>query len=89
VFWGIEIRCDEEDFPVLGVADALLAREDWLYPDLQRFVHGNGGFMVLAHPFRYHADLNIDCADHHLDAIEIRSINTPLAEQARIMRLAV
>jgi histidinol phosphatase-like PHP family hydrolase len=88
VFRGIEISCNEEDFLVLGVADALLAREDWLYPDLHRFVRGKDGFMVLAHPFRYHADLNLDCADYHPDAIEIRSANTPLAEQDRILRLA-
>lgn len=88
IFRGIEITVDREDFLVLGVQEESLARDDWKYADLHHFVREHKGFIVLAHPFRYHPDLAVDCESYRPDAIEIFSLNTPVSEQERIQAQA-
>jgi len=88
IFRGIEITCNGEDFLVLGVPDADLERTDWQYPDLHQFVRERNGFIVLAHPFRYRKIIAVDCETWRLDAVEICSANTPVAERDRIRELA-
>jgi predicted metal-dependent phosphoesterase TrpH len=88
IFGGIEISINFEDFLVLGVQEEVLVHQDWQYPDLHRYVREHKGFIILAHPFRYHPDLAVDCETYRPDAIEIFSLNTPVAEQARIQELA-
>lgn len=87
IFSGIEIWCQSEDFLVLGVYDNALESNSWTYPDLYQFVHQQNGFLVLAHPFRYHG-IAVDCDCFPPDAVEVCSANTPSLERPRIQALA-
>ncbi len=54
IFRGIEVSAGNEHIVVLGVNSPELEKEGcWTYPALRRFVSGNEGFMILAHPYRY------------------------------------
>jgi predicted metal-dependent phosphoesterase TrpH len=88
VFSGIEISTDGEDVLVLGLHDIALEDEDWAYPDLHAFVRERGGFLVLAHPYRYHPDLSLDVERCPPDAVEGRSSNILPVNEARIRSLA-
>lgn len=82
---GVEITVAEmEDILVYGIQDAALESTAWLYADLHRFVRAQRGMMILAHPYRYHADIRIPVAEYPPDAIEVHSINTPVASEASI-----
>ncbi len=85
VFGGIEISVTEgEDVLVLGVRDAMLETRDWSYPALFAFVRKRGGFLVLAHPFRYHDGIDIDIETYLPDAIEVHSKNTGACDEPQI-----
>jgi len=88
IFSGIEITADQEDWLVLGLPDPCLERKDWDYPMLWRFVREQGGFIVLAHPFRYGSVIHADLAFYPPDAIEVRSNNTPRLREREIRELA-
>jgi predicted metal-dependent phosphoesterase TrpH len=88
IFSGIEITCQGEDFLVLGVRDPSLESDQWQYPDLYRFVRQHGGFLALAHPFRYRKNIAVDCDRLPPNAVEICSANTPPAARPQIRSLA-
>ncbi|HWQ04373.1 MAG TPA: PHP-associated domain-containing protein [Longilinea sp.] len=88
IYCGVEITAGKEDWLVLGLHDPRLERKDWDYPTLWRFVRGQGGFMVLAHPFRYASIIHADLALYPPDAIESRSNNTPRQREGEIGALA-
>lgn len=89
VFGGIEITVRErEDVLVLGIHDPALESGHWTYSDLHTFVRKNGGWMAIAHPFRYRPTINLDLERYRPDALEVCSINTPLLEQPRIREIA-
>ncbi len=88
IFSGIEITADQEDWLVLGLRDGRLESKDWDYPSLWRFVRDLGGFIALAHPFRWAPRIHADLALYPPDAIEVRSNNTPPAREAEIRALA-
>ncbi|MFZ6031106.1 MAG: PHP-associated domain-containing protein [Chloroflexota bacterium] len=88
VFSGIEMTCQGEDFLVIGVRDPSLERAGWEYADLYTFVRQRGGFLALAHPFRYRQEIAVDCDRLRPDAIEICSANTPPKARSRIRKLA-
>jgi histidinol phosphatase-like PHP family hydrolase len=88
VFSGIEFTSQGEDFVILGLRDPRMESSNWLYPDLHAFVRAQGGFMVLAHPFRYREQINVDVEQFPTDAIEVHSPNTPIAAEDRIRDLA-
>jgi histidinol phosphatase-like PHP family hydrolase len=88
IFSGVEITTDGEDVLVLGLHDAALESSKWAYPDLHAFVRKHAGFIVLAHPFRYHPQVNIEVDRFVPDALEVRSPNTPLAAEDRIREIA-
>lgn len=88
VFGGTEITVNGEDILVLGIQDPLLETEKWNYPDLHAYVRKQGGFMALAHPFRYHAEIQLPLNLFPIDAIEAYSRNTPTAALKRIVALA-
>ncbi len=88
VFGGIEVTSQSEDFIILGVRDLALESSSWIYPDLHAFVRAHGGFMALAHPFRYRDQVNVSLDQFPPDAIEVHSPNTPIAAEARIRELA-
>jgi len=88
IFSGIEITASQEDWLVLGLPDPRLERRDWDYPDLWSFVRGLGGFIVLAHPFRYASIIHADLALYPPDGIEVRSNNTPRGREDEIRALA-
>jgi histidinol phosphatase-like PHP family hydrolase len=89
IFGGIEITVQEkEDLLVLGVHDPLLESKKWTYPELHTFVRDRGGWIALAHPFRYHPDIAIDITQYPPDALESCSTNIVLPNQPRIREVA-
>ena len=88
IFSGIEMTCQGEDFLVIGVRDPILERAGWAYADLYPFVRQRGGFLALAHPFRYRQEIAVDCDHLCPDAVEICSANTPSKARPRIRALA-
>ncbi len=85
---GIEITVNGEDVLVVGVRDPLIVAEKWEYPSLHGFVRARGGFIAVAHPFRYHADITIPIQAFPPDAIEVCSMNTPRRVAEQIVALA-
>lgn len=85
IFGGIEITVQErEDVLVLGIHDPALEFRDWTYPDLYSFVRERGGWIAVAHPFRYHPTINLDVKGYPPDALEGCSINIPFSAQPHI-----
>jgi histidinol phosphatase-like PHP family hydrolase len=85
VFGGIEVSVTEgEDVLVLGVRDAMLETRRWSYSELFAFVRKRSGFLVLAHPFRYHDGIDIDIETYPPEAVEVHSKNTGACDEARI-----
>jgi predicted metal-dependent phosphoesterase TrpH len=89
VYAGIEITAEQEDWLVLGLRDPELARHSgWTYAGLHAFVREKGGFLVLAHPFRYSDHLKVHLNGNKPDGMEYRSNNTPVTREADIRGLA-
>jgi hypothetical protein len=88
IWGGIEMTTFEgEDLLVLGVHDTALEKVGWHYAELYGFVRERGGFMALAHPFRYRDTINIDLDEYPPDAIELHSLNTPYDKKNMIMNI--
>lgn len=88
VFGGVEITLDREHALVLGVEDDILERRWWRYPDLHAFVEERGGFLALAHPFRFNRHIAVDVARFPPHALEVWSHNTPRRAEASIRMVA-
>lgn len=88
LFTGIEVSASDNHWVVIGLPDPALERLDWRYPDLHRFVRAGGGLILLAHPFRYKPQLEVNLDRHTPDGIEVRSSNTPRAKEGEIRQLA-
>jgi histidinol phosphatase-like PHP family hydrolase len=88
VFGGIEITSDGEDFLVVGVHHPALESSAWKYPALHAFIRERGGWIGLAHPYRYRPGINVDLDQFPPDAIEIYSANTPANATDLICSLA-
>jgi histidinol phosphatase-like PHP family hydrolase len=89
IFGGVEITVKEkEDLLVLGLHDPVLESRKWTYPELHTFVRDRGGWIALAHPFRYHPDIVIDVEQYLPDALEGCSSNVALLNQPRIREVA-
>jgi predicted metal-dependent phosphoesterase TrpH len=87
LFGGIEVSTESEHVLVLGVCHPVLECKDWSYADLQTFVKKQGGFLAIAHPFRW-GNLDADLEEHPPDALEVHTRNTPGWAEARIRDLA-
>jgi len=88
IFTGIEVGADQLHWIVLGIHDRLLERRDWSYPHLLDFVRRRDGFIILAHPFRYASELQVDLDAYPSDGIEVKSINTPASRERDIRAIA-
>jgi predicted metal-dependent phosphoesterase TrpH len=88
IYSGIEITAGSEDWLVYGINHPRLEREDWHYPSLVDFVHLAGGFITLAHPFRFGTTIRQDIESHAPDAVEVRSHNTPEHKESEIRNIA-
>ena len=88
IFGGIEIAADGEDVLILGVHDPALESARWSYPALHAFVRARGGFIALAHPFRWHSSVTLEVERLVPDAIEVRSVHTPPGAEERIRDIA-
>jgi len=85
IFGGIEVTVSEgEDLLVLGVHDQELEARDWSYQGLFDFARERDGFLILAHPFRYHDSIQIPIEQYPPDAIEVHSKNTRASHERRI-----
>jgi predicted metal-dependent phosphoesterase TrpH len=89
IFGGVEITTHGEHVLVLGVQDESLENRWWAYSDLHTFVRGQGGFLAVAHPFRFNPrQLEVDVERFPPHALEIHSRNTPRQAGARIRKMA-
>jgi len=88
VFGGIEVSIGNEHLLVLGVHDYSLESCRWSYPALHRFVRERGGFIAVAHPFRFNPDLQLDLEHFPPDALEGCSNNIAPQNNPRIWDLA-
>jgi histidinol phosphatase-like PHP family hydrolase len=78
IYQGIEVTIlDEcyEDVVVIGVHDPKIQGSHWSYEALYRFVREQGGALILAHPYRFSDEVNLNVWDYPPDAIEILSSN--------------
>jgi hypothetical protein len=82
------VSLPEEHVVVLGIQNPALESLDWEYEALWRFVHKEGGFMTLAHPFRFHDPIGVPIERFPPDAIEVFSINTAVCNEKRIREIA-
>lgn len=89
IFGGIEVTLEGDDFLVLGVPDPLLEEPVWTYPELHAFVKDRGGFIALAHPFRYRSKIGPDLETYPPDAVEVFTPNTPISAEGEIRTLAL
>jgi predicted metal-dependent phosphoesterase TrpH len=87
VFSGIEISLGE-DILVFGINDRELEIAQWTYPELHSFVREQEGYMILAHPYRYHPTLYAEIDQFPPNGIEIYSNNTPVSWQPHIHELS-
>jgi len=78
IFTGTEINTIDtgEDVLIFGVPE-LEEMNDyyWEYAELFAYVRERGGFIVLAHPFRYDTHVRTNVSTFVPDALEIRSTN--------------
>jgi len=88
IFGGIEISISNEHILVLGVHDYTLENHHWSYPELHSFVRKHGGFIAVAHPFRFNPGVNLDLERFPPDAIEAYSNNIQKSTEARLLNLA-
>jgi predicted metal-dependent phosphoesterase TrpH len=89
IFGGIEVTTHGEHVLVLGIHDEALEDRWWAYPDLHAFVQARGGFLALAHPFRFsRGRLEVDVERFPPDALEVHSLNTPRRAERRIRQIA-
>lgn len=89
VFRGIECSVAEgEDIVVLGAFDPRLEQREIPYADVHAIAREQGGFLILAHPFRYGDAVGIDLAAAPPDAVELHSICISGRDEPRIRELA-
>jgi predicted metal-dependent phosphoesterase TrpH len=89
VFGGVEITTYGEHVLVLGLQDEALEDRWWAYPDLHTFVQRQGGYLALAHPFRFNPRrLEVDVERFPPHALEVHSRNTPRQAESRIREMA-
>jgi|WetSurMetagenome_2_1015567.scaffolds.fasta_scaffold412324_2 predicted metal-dependent phosphoesterase TrpH len=89
IYGGIEITVIEgEDFLVFGIDAPELQSREWEYRKLHALVRKGGGYIALAHPFRYRHTIDAPVEEFPPDAIELRSLNTPAKAEFKIRRLA-
>jgi PHP family Zn ribbon phosphoesterase len=89
IYAGIEITAEDDDWLVLGLREKALSRAmPWRYIELADFVREKGGFLALAHPFRYSDQVPHELESCPPDGIEFRSNNTPVTREGEIRSLA-
>ena len=79
---------NNEHLIVLGIHNKKLETTEWTYPELYKFCRKNGGFIAIAHPYRFSPEVHIEVEKHPPDALELCSANTPLKERNRIVEFA-
>jgi hypothetical protein len=88
IFSGIEVAVVEgEEFVVLGVHEAALEAEVIPAERLFEIARGQGGFIILAHPYRYRETVDVDLESLRPDAIELHSISIAGSDEERIAAL--
>jgi predicted metal-dependent phosphoesterase TrpH len=89
VYGGIEVTTHEEHVLVIGVREERLEQTWWAYADLHAFVVERGGFLAVAHPFRFsRGRMEIDLDRFPPHALEVHSRNTPPSAEPRIREMA-
>lgn len=88
VFGGIEVSLGRDHALVLGIQDRFLEETEWTYQTLHEFVEMWGGFLAVAHPFRFYRLMSEQITARPPHAMEVCSHNTPPRAESRIRRLA-
>jgi len=91
VFSGVEVNCKGEDLLVFGIRHPKLDAPWNTFRQLHGFVKSHDGAICLAHPYRRRDFIQIDTsisAEYRLDAVEVRSRNTPPDAEDAIRRCA-
>lgn len=88
VFGGIEVSLGRDHALVLGIQDPFLEEVTWSYKKLHEFVEIWGGFLALAHPFRFYRLMSEQITARPPHAMEVYSHNTPSRAEARIRERA-
>jgi predicted metal-dependent phosphoesterase TrpH len=88
VFGGVEVTLAGEHALVIGVHDDRLQRRWWTYPELHAFVEEQGGFLALAHPFRFNGRIEMNVERFPPHALELYSHNTPRRAEPAIRAVA-
>jgi len=86
IFRGIE-RHIPEDVVVLGVDDPELETAND-YGQLVGLARRHGGYVILAHPYRYGDAVAMPVDEFPPDAVELHSLNTGAEDEPRILALA-
>ena len=89
IFSGIEINADGEDWLVIGLREKKLETEKWVYPQLHEFVMAKNAIIILAHPFRFHPNINVNLVQYPPHAVELRSNNIRVDLVPKIRELAL
>lgn len=87
IYNGVEVSIGNEHFLCFGPCDQAL--ENWLfgYEELLERVRSKGGFIALAHPYRFGS--GVPCSlENPTHAIEIHSMNTGRDDEEAISSLA-
>jgi predicted metal-dependent phosphoesterase TrpH len=89
IFGGVEISLNVgEDILVIGLQEPALEEWQWRYEDLYDLVRARGGWLALAHPYRYRNMVHLDLTSCPPDAIEGCSCNVRVDNRKRIIKLA-
>lgn len=88
ILQGIEICADDEDWLILGCYHPIFEQNHWSYPALYETARSFGGFIILAHPFRFYPGIRADLRRYPPDAIEGHSNNIRTENIPHIQRLA-
>lgn len=92
VYNGIEVTVEEdEDFIVIGLTEAQLGPVEWKslkYMQLYDIVRRFGGFIAMAHPYRYSEEIASGIGTRKPDGMEIHSTNIVKCDHENVRLLA-
>ncbi len=84
----VEISIGIEHFLYIGPYDPHLVHWRHGYERLWREVRDKGGFLILAHPFRFSSKVDAPVEEFPPDGVELHSTNTGSCDAADILKLA-
>jgi len=84
----VEISLGVEHFLYIGPYDPHLVHWRFGYERLWREIRDKGGFLILAHPFRFSSKVDAPIEEFPPDGVELHSTNTGRDDEEAILELA-